>query len=171
MQQIESSHRGRGRPPKFGRPAQLVAITLPTDVVQALRARDPDLARAIVGLVEHRRTGAAPRPAAPPPDVELATIGGRQSLIVVNRAAFRRLPGVQIVPISGNRAFLALQAGLGLADLELAVTDRLEDGRLSAVERQALAGFRAQLRAWRSDRSLRFHPRAIIVVERASRRP
>ena len=170
MEQPQSSHRGRGRPPKFGRPAQLVAITLPTDVVQTLRVRDPDLARAIVALVEQRRGGAAARPAAPPVDVELATIGGRQSLIVVNRAAFRRLPGVQIVPLAGSRAFLALQAGLGLADLELAVTDRLEEGRLAAAERQALTGFRAQLRAWRTDRSLRFHSRAIIVAERKPRR-
>jgi hypothetical protein len=61
MDQPQSSHRGRGRPPKFGRPAQLVAITLPTDVVQALRAHDPDLARAIVGLVEQRRRGARRR--------------------------------------------------------------------------------------------------------------
>ena len=166
MQSADTSRRGRGRPRKFDRPAQLVAITLPTDVVQHLRTRDPDLARAIVGLVEHRTRGAEARANAASPDVELATIAGRQSLIVVNRAAFRRLPGVSIVPLSGNRAFLALQAGLGLADLELAVVDRLDDPAVAAAERKALTQFRAQRRAWRADRSLRFHARAIIVVER-----
>ena len=166
MQSAETKRRGRGRPRKFDRPAQLVALTLPTDVVHQLRTRDPDLAKAIVGLVEYRARGAAARADASSPDVELATIAGRQSLIVVNRTAFRRLPGVHIVPLSGNRAFLALQAGLRLADLELAVVDRLDDPAVAAAERKALSHFRAQLRAWRGDRSLRFHARAIIVVER-----
>lgn len=171
MKPPESSRRSRGRPRKFGRPAQLVALTLPTDVVHALRERDQDLAMAIVGLVERRTKGTADsRTNEAPPDVELATIAGRQSLIVVNRTAFRRLPGVSIVPLSGNRAFLALQAGLGLADLELAVVDRLDDPAVAAAERKALTLFRAQLRAWRADRSLRFHARAIIVGER-TRRP
>jgi hypothetical protein len=147
----------------------LVAVTLPTDVVQDLRARDADLARAIVGLVERRRRPDAVA-AAPRSDVELAAIGGRQSLIVVNRSTFHRLPGVNIVPLAGNRAFLALKSGLGLADLELAVADRLEDGTGAAAERKALASLRNQLREWRRDRSLRFHSRAIIVVERRGRR-
>jgi hypothetical protein len=168
MQPAQTQRRARGRPPKFGRPAQLVAITLPTDVVQTLRAREPDIAKAIVGLVERR--GASPVVRRAAADVELATVGGRHSIIVVNRAAFRRLPGIQIVPLEGNRAFLALAPGLGLADLELAVTDRLDDGNLTADERSLLTLFRAQLRAWRADRSLRFHTRTIIVAERRARR-
>jgi len=166
----QSSHRTRGRPKKFGRPAQLVAITLPTDIVQSLRSRDPDVARAIVGLVERRgRTADAPVADASS-DVELASIGGRLALIVVNRTVFSGLPGVSIVPLSGNRSFLALEAGLGLADLELAIVDRLDDGAVAAQERKALALFRAQLKEWRGDRSLRFHSRAIIVVERRNRK-
>ena len=170
MAPVQASYRARGRPRKFGRPAQLVAVTLPTDVVQELRTRDPDLARAIVGLVERRGHSAGARSKDTSPDVELAGIGARQSLIVVNRAVFRRLPGVNIVPLSDSRAFLALEAGLGLADLELAVADRLEDGALAAAERKPLAQLRAQLREWRTDRSLHFRSRAIIVVERRGRK-
>ncbi len=146
----------------------MVAVTLPTDVVHDLRTRDPDLARAIVGLVERRGRPPEAHPGDVSPDVELVTIGGRQSLIVVNRAVFRRLPGVDIVPLSPTRAFLALAMGFGLADLELAVADRLDDGTAAAGERKALALLRAQLREWRRDRTLRFHSRAIIVVERRS---
>ena len=37
----------RGRPPKFGRPAQLVTLTLPEDVISWLSTIDPDLGWAI----------------------------------------------------------------------------------------------------------------------------
>jgi hypothetical protein len=170
MQLARQSQRGRGRPRKFGRPAQLVAVTLPTDVVQSLRARDPDLARAIVGLVERQSGRKKRRQADSPQDVELAAIPARQSLIVVNRTVFGRLPGINIIPLAGDRAFLALQTGLGMADLELAVADRAEDPAVAPGERKALALFRAQLRAWRTDRSLRFQTRAIIVAERSPKK-
>jgi len=67
----------RGRPRKFGRPAEPVTITLPDDVVQALRAVDPDLSRAIVRLTETSRASLVPRP-----PVEL-THYGHSAVIVV----------------------------------------------------------------------------------------
>ena len=42
----------RGRPTKFGRASRVVALTLPEDVLSALRHVHPDPARAIVKLVE-----------------------------------------------------------------------------------------------------------------------
>ncbi len=162
--------RKRGRPPKFGRPSEVVALTLPSEVVRSLRSVHPDLAWAIVTLFEKtpRRT---PPPAEPVPDAELVAIAERRSLIVVNRATVRTLPGIHIVPLAGDRAFLALEPGRGMADLELAVIDRLDDRALDARERTALRRLRAQLRAWRRDPGLRFATRAIIVVERAPARP
>ena len=69
--------RKRGRPRKFPQPSQVVALTLPEDVVRGLRRVHPDLAWAIVTLFEKHppsRVGAAAD------DVELVTIAGRQSL-------------------------------------------------------------------------------------------
>ena len=159
-----SSNHRRGRPSKFGRPSQVVALTLPDDVVRGLRKIHPDLGWAIVRLLEKASTR---RPVAekPQPDAELVTIADRRSLIVVNRAIFKRLPGITIIPLHGNQAFLALDAGRGMTDLELAVIDRLEDPALDLLERKALLNLRAQLRGWRRDPSLRFHARSIIVVE------
>jgi hypothetical protein len=159
----------RGRPSKFGRSSQVVALTLPDDVVRGLRKIDPDVGWAIVQLFEKSPARAAGEPS-PHPDVELVTIAERRSLIVVNRAVFRSLHGVSIVPLHGDRAFLALEGGRGLTDLELAVVDSLDDPLLDPADRKALADLRAQLRAWRGDRSLRFHSRSIIVVERLSAR-
>jgi hypothetical protein len=100
-------------------------------------------------------------------DFELVSIADRQFLIVINAAVVRSLPGVDIIPLEGNRAFLALAPGRGVSDLELGVIDRLGESALviPARERQALEQLRLQLRAWREDPSLRFHGRALIVVD------
>ena len=161
----------RGRPSKFGRPSQVVALTLPDEVVRGLRKIDPDVGWAIVTLFEKSPAGASSAAADAQPDVELVAIADRRSLIVVNRDHFKTLPGVNVVPLHGNRAFLALEAGGGMQDLELAVIDRLEDASVGASEQQALQTLRSQLRVWRHDRSLRFHGRSIIVVERLAARP
>jgi hypothetical protein len=159
----------RGRPSKFGRPSQVVALTLPDDVVRGLRKIDPDVGWAIVTLFEKSPARASVEPDVQP-DVELVTIADRQSLIVVNRAVFKDLRGVNIVPLHGDRAFLALDAGRGMTDLELAVIDALDDPLVELRERTALLQLRGQLRTWRHDRTLRFHTRSIIVVERLSAR-
>jgi hypothetical protein len=76
-----------------------------------------------------------------------------------------------MVPVSPTRAFLALEPGLGMSELELAVTDRLDEDAVDDREERALLRLRAQLRRWRRDRGLRFHTRAIIEVEGLARVP
>jgi hypothetical protein len=154
----------RGRPPKFGRPGQVVALTLPEEVVAGLKRIDADLAWAVVRLYE-REARRAPPPHAERAVAALVRVAERRSLIVVDRAEFTRLPGVTMVPVSATRAFLSLEPGLGMNDLELAVSDRLEDAHVDDREQKALTRLRAQLRRWRRDRGLRFHTRAIIEVE------
>jgi hypothetical protein len=164
-------HPRRGRPSKFGRPSHVVALTLPDEVVRGLRKTHPDLGWAIVTLFEKApisAAAAATRATQTHPDAELVRIADRRSLIVVNRAVFKRLPGINIIPLHGDRAFLALDLGRGTTDLELAVIDRLEDPSVNVRERKALRTLRSQLRTWRRDRTLRFHTRAIIIVERES---
>jgi hypothetical protein len=161
----------RGRPSKFGRPSQVAALTLPDEVVRGLRKIHPDLAWAIVTLFEKSPRQPAPQHLDAQPDAELVKIADKRSLIVVNRAAFRSLPGINIIPLDASHAFLALEPGRGMADLELAVIDRLE-GRAANVtprERRALLTLREQLTSWRHDRGMKFHPRSIIVVERVTR--
>lgn len=155
----------RGRPSKFGRPSQVVALTLPEDVLRGLRKVHADVGWAIVSLLEKSPRRPSDQSDALP-DVALVTIADRRSLIVVNRAMFRRLPGVSIVPLHGDRAFLALEDGHGMSDLEVAVIDSLDDHTVEGRERKALQSLRTQLRRWRQDRTLRFHAKSIIVVER-----
>jgi hypothetical protein len=147
----------------------VVALTLPENVIDGLKKLDPDLARAIVTLFE-KRAGSAKLRIAARPDVELVGIPNRQFLIVLNRVVLKRFAGINVIPLSGDRAFLALAAGHGISDLELAVIDRLEEGGLAAKEREALTHLRAQLRNWRRDPTLVFEQRAIIIVKRVGRR-
>ncbi len=161
--------RKRGRPSKFGRPARVVALTLPEDVIDRLRREHRDLGWAIVKLLDADPGPVPPGEADAQPDVELVTVADRQSLIVVNREVIKNLPGGNIVPLTGNRAFLALDIDRGMSDLELAATDRLAEATLERRERRALAKLRAQLTAWRRDQKMQVHTRAIIVVERRPR--
>lgn len=163
--------RTRGRPPKFGRPAALLALTLPQDTIDRLQAIDPDLGWAIVKLVEGQgHAGLGTGPGEEPSDVELVPIGTDQFLIVVRaHEAFATLPGVELVPLGHGRAFLAFARHRSIESLELALIDRLEDDQVSLDHRARYAAFREVLRGWRHDERLRFEERAIVVVHRAAR--
>ncbi len=155
----------RGRPPKYGSPSQVVAVTLPSDVVEALRRMHSDVGWAIVSLVRRSKAGVGRE--APTSHADLVDVGAGQSLIVVNPDLLSFLPGVQMVPLSPTQAFLALEPGRGMADLELAVVDHLDQLPPASAEARAVVEFRAQLRRWRNDRHLAFQSRSIILVTKA----
>lgn len=155
-----------GRPSKFGRPSRVIAVTLPEDAIDRLRRVHRDLGWAIVKLLDGDSHRSIQRREETQPDVELVTIAERRSLIVVNREVIGTLPGVNIIPLYGNRAFLALDIDRGMSDLELSVMDRLAQPRIDHRERQALMHLRAKLTAWRRNHELQVHTRAIIVIER-----
>jgi hypothetical protein len=163
--------RRRGRPAKFGRPGRVVALTLPEDAIRELHRVHHDIGWAIVKLLEAAHPVAVAATREEQPDVELVEVGERRALIVINLEVFRLLPGVNIMPFGGNRAFLALDTGRGMSDLELAVIDRLGDPAIESRERRALMTLRTQLTTWRRDRNVQFHTRAIIVIERLNHQP
>jgi hypothetical protein len=159
----------RGRPLKFGRPARLVALTLPEDVVRWLKGIHADLAWAIVSLFEAGTRGSRRRQPEARPNPELARLPRGRALIVVDPESCRHLPGVAVIPMAADRAFLALEAERGIADLELAIIDRLEDSRATSEERAQLRRLRGQVREWRRSKRLRFSTRSIILVEQRGR--
>lgn len=166
MKRTTSAHAKRGRPSKFGRPSRVVAITLPEEVVRGLKRIHPDLAWAIVQLFERGTRRAPRRPARA--DAELVGVTTKGSLIVVNRDVFKELPGVNVIPLHDDRAFLAFDRNASIADLELAIIERMGNRSVGARERKALCELRAHVRRWRRDRKLRCDMRAIIVLERVA---
>ena len=103
----------RGRPSKFGRPSRVVALTLPEDAIDRLHKVHHDLGWAILTLLDNAPQRAARRAEDSQPDVELVSVADRRSLIAVNREVIGDLPGVNTVPLSGTRAFLALKSIAG----------------------------------------------------------
>ncbi len=160
--------RSRGRPPKFGRPARLVALTLPEDTIQDLKSIDADLAKAVVALVDRAQGRTRVMTSEFEPPVTLAHVNDNRALIVIDPAIFREIPGCAVIPLTEGRAFLALNPGWTLSDLELSVADLLEDEGLADGDREALTVLRQSLRDWRRDESLTFHTRSIGLVERMS---
>lgn len=149
----------RGRPKKFGREAQLVNLTLPRDVIEWLASIDDDIAWAIVRL--HERSTAKRKADA---DVaQLVRFPGARALILVQASLFKDMPGVSLIPLSDGRAFLALESGKGVADLELFVIDRIENPRIDETERAALNTLRKLLKQWRQE-GIRFESRSIVIA-------
>jgi hypothetical protein len=167
----------RGRPTKFGRPAQVVALTLPEEVLDVLQTLHTDPGWAIVQLVERIRSNSSPhrrRPMSPVALAELVHLPGGHALIVVQPKIFRRLRGVSTIPLADGRAFLAFDHPGGLAELEVAILDRLEVAAPTSAERTHLMQVRDIVRGWRRDSGLVFRTKSIIVVEGlrgAERRP
>jgi len=160
----------RGRPPKYGRPARLVAVTLPNDVVDWLASVDPDVGRAIVRLHGRIALRTTRQPGPDVPQAELVDVGEGRALIVVDPRVVRGLAGVAAIPFGEGRAFLALEPSWTMADLELSVVDALDHGIPDAKRRTALLDFRDRLRALRMDRSMVLEARTIIVASRSSRK-
>lgn len=159
------SRKLRGRPLKFGRPAELLAVTLPHDVVHGLQRIHPDPGWAIVSLYEKLTDKATRWRREPGPIVELAQLSPDSALIVVDPQLIQSVPGVSVVPMTTGRAFLAFGEGRGLADLEVAILDRLRRGKDSPLVRKKLTVLHRQIRDWRRSRRLRLSTRSIILVE------
>lgn len=158
-----------GRPLKFSRPGRLLTLSLPDDVLCWLKTLHPDPAWAIVALYERVAKLPARSRAERWPTLDLAQFSPHRSLIVVDARSFRGLPGIAAVPVAAGRAFLAFDEGRGIADLELAIQDRIHDRTTPREERREREWLRRQVREWRRSRRLRFARRSIILVERAAR--
>lgn len=154
-----ASQRKRGRPQKFGRATQLISLTLPRDVVQWLESMDDDLAWAIVKMHERTTKGRVAQVQV----AQLVKFPGERALILVRPELFGDVPGVSLIPLSDGRAFLALENGKGVSDLELYVLDRLEHPGTSIEQKTALAELRQLLKQWRQQ-GIRFESRSIIVA-------
>jgi hypothetical protein len=157
----------RGRPLKYGHPARLVAITLPEDTIDELRQIDTDIGRAIVLLVN--ALAGSHESATHRPIVTYEKVGRRRSLIVVDRDAVKGVPGCELIPLSDDRAFLALADGHGLPDLELAILDRLSDHNVTGRQREGLEALRRALMDCRRADDIEVESRSILVVEKSPR--
>lgn len=147
-----------GRPPKFGRRARPVSVTLPEDLIERLQAQHLDLGRAIVELFESHPASDAP--------VQLAEFGRGALILVPPASALKRLAGVELIPLSNGRALIALDQPMSTSDLELTLTDAATDGSLSSQDRAIVENVVSILRDARTSAKARLRQRTIVIVER-----
>ena len=142
---MPASSIARGRPRKFTEPSQRVTLTLPSRLVDLLRAEDPDLSRAITN-------GLDPHPVPRKLIVKVMRVARRESLIIINPTLLPTLRDCSFIRLATDRAFIALKPSGTLADLALAVADRLHDADDTRQQRAALRALRRLLRSCRLDR-------------------
>jgi hypothetical protein len=158
---LTANHR-RGRPSKFGRAARAVTVTLPEDVIDWLSAINLDISRAIVQLAEAR---VASRPRTLPAPVELSEYGQGALIVVSPVDALRKLPGVELIPLSDGRSLISLENPLNISQLELGLRDILDTDAHEPEEREALEGVATILRRSRQSPDSTLRTRIIIVIE------
>ncbi len=153
--------RQRGRPPKFGRPARAVTVTLPLDVIDKLRAVHSDLSRAIVDLVEHRWGEADPH------RVHIREVSPGQYLILVPYLeSLTRVAGVRLLPVSAGQYLIVVTRGR-THDLELSLRDMLEGGTVLPHEEAAVRDLVQLLARYRRHLSIAEESFLIVLQERA----
>lgn len=149
----------RGRPRKFNRPARTVSVTLPEDVIAALRAVDPDLSRAIVqAVLPVVATRTVPKSA------ELTTFGNR-GLILVRRSRALKQMGIDLLPLPDGKALITLDEAMSTAELELRLHDALENAAIGPDDRAVIAELLQILRTARRDRTVALHERRVILLQ------
>lgn len=153
-------NRGRGRPPKFGKRARPVTISLPEDLLERMRAEQVDLGRAIVELFDRTAASGKDSP------VQLVEFGRGALILVPPASALRRVPGIELIPLAGGRALIALDQPMSTSDLELALSDALAGGDFTAGDRAVLADVVGVLRDARRSPTAVLRQRTIIIVER-----
>ena len=154
---------------KFDRPARAVTLTLPEDVLAALAAIDEDVSRAIVRVMSPLPARAAVRL----PAAELSKYGNSSVIVIRPEPVFERIQGVTLVPLPDGRALVSLDDSMTVPEFELKLRDVLDDEKLKAHERAAIASIVEILRIARHTRGVSIEERHIIVLHatRRGRRP
>ncbi len=150
--------RPRGRPRKFDEPTRVVSLTLPQSAIDHLSQTHEDLGRAVVSLID-RTMSPRKRPAA-----ELVVFGNHAVISVQPTPSLEQRVGVELVPLPDGRALLSFDAPQTVADLELSISDALDDPMLGSDDRAVFDSIRAILRDARQAPDVSLLRRSIIVL-------
>jgi hypothetical protein len=141
-----------GRPRKYAEPSQPVTVTLPQTTLRQLEQVDADRGRAIVKLAKNASLELDDGRAF----VDVVDIGSGTALVVVGGASIlRQIPFVRLVEVALGRYLIALLPGRGIHELEIALTDLLEDSQhLIESDRELVSQLATRLRKFRKTESV-----------------
>jgi hypothetical protein len=153
--------RGSGRPPKFPGPSRVITLTLPESTLRDLRLLDPDRARAIVQATEMALQLDAEHGAGQ--SVELQPVTQTAAVITVPFSrALSNIAGMTLIRFTVGRYLVILDPSISLSDLEVALSDVLEDTGEEAEDRPLIERLLDQLKALR--RGGRAFAQTVILV-------
>ena len=98
--------------------------------------------------------------------VQLADFGRGALILVPPASALRRVPGIELIPLAGGRALIALDQPMSTSDLELALSDGLAGGDFSPGDEAVLADVVDLLRDARRSPTATLRQRTIVIIER-----
>jgi hypothetical protein len=128
-------------------------------VLAALASVHEDISAAVVHLTEHR-LGKKRQPVA-----ELSVFGRNAVITVRPTRSLEKRAGVQLVPLPDGRALISFAQAKTIPELELTLSDALEDASLPADDRQVFEAIVGILRDARRSHDVLLHRRNIIVLE------
>jgi hypothetical protein len=149
----------RGRPRKFSRPSRGVTLTLPDDVIDALRSVDADLSVAVVRIAQSLV------PEMSYARAELVNYGGRAVIIVPRSQVLTDRIGVELVPLTDGRALMAFDNRLSIPQLELRIGDALADASIQGNDRAMFEALADILKNARRSERVEVRQRNIIVLQ------
>lgn len=161
MHTAETVRPRRGRPRKFLGPSRAVTLTLPEEVVAALRGIDEDLSRAVVRLAQPEIASR------PHPPAELAVFGRRAVIVVNPTHTLEERTGVNLIPLPDGRALISFDHPITVAQVELRLQDAVDDHRLPAEDQRIFEEIAEILKTARRSPDVALRQRNIIVLEAA----
>jgi hypothetical protein len=161
---IGSLRRRRGRPRKFDEPSRAITLTLPDAVIERLTTVDRDLSRAVAEIIM-RRPVPNGRPYA-----DLLLFGEHAVITVKPTRALERRAGIGLVPLPDGRALISFDQPRTISELELILSDALDDPTLLEEDRRVFEGIVAILREARRSEDVALLHRSIIVLRASPRR-
>ena len=113
-----------GRPPKFAEPSRPVTLTLPESTLSELQEISSDRSRAIVELTKKARGDGKNARAL----VEIVEMAKNTGLVIIGPSkTLRKMQFLRLVEVAPTRYLLAFERGCNYHNLEIAITDALED--------------------------------------------
>lgn len=145
-----SDHQKKGgRPRKYAEPSQPITVTLPNSTLRQLQKIDQDRGRAIVKITRAASSSGQPQ-------VEVVEFSENTGLVLVGPSpTLEAIPFLRLVEVAPARFLLALTPGHEFHQLEIALSDVLDEpNNTSSSDRELISSLLSHFKNFRKSDSV-----------------